>query len=103
MPVLYFSVTRQQDGVPLSLDELAASPLVLSLPTSSVSSGRGAEAAAFPAVSQGDHPSTGRPSLYLHPCETAGVLASILAPPTDTLEYMESFVMLCASALEMRA
>ncbi|KAN0060265.1 hypothetical protein ACQY0O_007594 [Thecaphora frezii] len=74
------------------------------------------ELASFPPVSQGEDPFTGQPCLFLHPCETAKVLGAVRGSRCSDAEnaaaekesdgwqlgYLESFMMLCATAIEMR-
>jgi ubiquitin-like-conjugating enzyme ATG10 len=39
--------------------------------------------AQFPLLSQGDHPITGAPHWYLHPCETSSAVKEILSQTLD--------------------
>lgn len=68
------------------------------------------ETASFLPLSQGEHPISGLSSFYLHPCETATWLETIrksncrdLQPEAEMAAYLETFVMLCSSAVEMRS
>ena len=70
------------DGSPLSLRDLVqtsffrapalegteATPFSLGLP-----------GASFPLLSYGDHPATGLPCWYLHPCETASAVEEVMS------------------------
>lgn len=65
-------------------------------------------AATFASLSQTDHPITGVPSYYLHPCQTATRLSEMLAvQPEEEGEdalrlYLEAFIALHAATLQMR-
>lgn len=66
-------------------------------------------AAYFPPVTLADHPTSGRPSMFLHPCQTAQVVGEMLEE-LDIAQgdgefgrrYLEAFMAICASAIEMR-
>lgn len=61
--------------------------------------------AVFPTVSMGENPGNGHNSAYLHPCETAKWIGMLLEQDNGTVDhvkYIESFVMLCSSVVEMR-
>lgn len=87
----------------------------------------------FPPLSTSDHPATGLPAICLHPCQTATVIGEMLASSTEATrwstmpessetaeggqlragdrvdddsyarQYLEAFMTLCASAVEMRS
>lgn len=87
----------------------------------------------FPPLSTSDHPVTGLPAICLHPCQTATVIGEMLASSTEATrwstmsessetaeggqqragdrvdddsyarQYLEAFMTLCASAVEMRS
>lgn len=46
----------------------------------------------FPLLSHGDHPVTGEPSWYLHPCETEPVLKEITEALETSFPTRESYV-----------
>ncbi|GAA5931932.1 hypothetical protein JCM3775_000081 [Rhodotorula graminis] len=70
VPVLWFEA-HQSSGTPLSLEQVLRSTLF--------HDGHGLSSGdATPFVSQADHPATGRPSWFLHPCETEGIVAEVL-------------------------
>ncbi|BGP48377.1 hypothetical protein JCM10450v2_004250 [Rhodotorula kratochvilovae] len=75
VPVLWFEA-HKSSGTPLSLDEVLRSTLCNSTALSNVST-RTVEGTA-PFLSQADHPATGRPSWFLHPCETEGMVREVL-------------------------
>jgi len=61
--------------------------------------------AVFPTVSMGENPGNGHNSAYLHPCETAKWIGALLEredSKVDNVKYIESFIMLCSSVVEMR-
>lgn len=90
------------DGSPLTVESLCASPLFLS--KASAGSRVADGLAAFPTVSMGENPSNGHNSAYLHPCETAKWIATLLEQDSKSgaLAALESFVMLCSTVVEMR-
>lgn len=73
----------------------------------------------FPPLSLSDHPITSLPCISLHPCQTAVVIGEMMqsrgisAEQDDDhqegeesvygREYLEAFMTICASAVEMRA
>lgn len=59
VPVLYFSVTRNDNGMPFSRNEILAM-----LDTHDIED-------TWQFVSYQEHPITGEPSCFLHPCQTA--------------------------------
>ncbi|CAL1702202.1 unnamed protein product [Somion occarium] len=81
VPALYFTA-HHTSGSPLTLPEITRLPLfreglfpdeqggsfALNVPDSS-----------FAMLSQGDHPTLGTPSWYLHPCHTSAVVSEILS------------------------
>ncbi|PWN49613.1 hypothetical protein IE53DRAFT_388151 [Violaceomyces palustris] len=119
VPVLHFSASWQ-DGSPLSLTELLESPVFVrstAFDPTSVSQDPG-ESCDLPQISQGEHPVTGRPSWFLHPCHTAELLSQILGAPNPDpellpilesdrrkrpgSEYIEAFMMMLSSDVQMR-
>jgi ubiquitin-like-conjugating enzyme ATG10 len=59
----------------------------------------------FPAISQGEHPSTGTPCFFLHPCETSTALSDILAGEQSSstpLRILECWFMIVGSVLDLR-
>jgi hypothetical protein len=46
----------------------------------------------FPLVSYGEHPVTGNPSWYIHPCETAKALAEIMDDKGKTFATKEAYL-----------
>ncbi|EIW82382.1 hypothetical protein CONPUDRAFT_40087, partial [Coniophora puteana RWD-64-598 SS2] len=72
VPVFYFSI-QDTKGSPLTLDDIIETSI---LPTSAL---EGTErngfaitypGSSFPLLSQGEHPTTGLPCWYVHPCES---------------------------------
>ena len=102
-------------GTPLSLEQLLSSTLFhdghgLSGAGESTRGG-----GATPFVSQADHPATGRPSWFLHPCETEGMVAEVLeggraeqgrSEPSerrsDEEEWFASWLMVVGSVVDLR-
>lgn len=64
------------------------------------------EAAHFPAISQAEHPQTGLPCFYLHPCETSAALQDVLSNEQDNrftpLQFIETWFMLISTLLDIR-
>lgn len=59
----------------------------------------------FPAISQGEHPSTGVPCFFLHPCETSAALSDILAGNQSSLtplDILKCWFMIVGSVLDLR-
>ncbi|ETS65318.1 hypothetical protein PaG_00046 [Moesziomyces aphidis] len=94
VPVLYFHATLNDR--PISLDDLQGVGIVHDAGTLAAHLGE-----ALQPVSVGDHPRSGLPSFYLHPCNTSSALSSLLAQDEEA-QYVASFVALCASAVHMR-
>ncbi|GAA5955234.1 hypothetical protein JCM10213_008262 [Rhodosporidiobolus nylandii] len=82
VPVLWFSAVSRS-GAPLTLSQLPsctffrpASSALFSPPSST-----GDER--LPFISQADHPATGRPCWFLHPCETEAIVAEVLSSTAE--------------------
>ncbi|KDQ29254.1 hypothetical protein PLEOSDRAFT_1103288 [Pleurotus ostreatus PC15] len=80
VPAFYFNIF-DSNGSPLPISDILKTAFFRSsirehtkATTFAVSAGD----AAFPLLSQGDHPVLGSPSWYLHPCETANVVGEIM-------------------------
>ena len=61
--------------------------------------------ARFPAISQGEHPSTGIPCFFLHPCETSAALSDILSDDQSSMtpfKVLECWFMIVGSVLDLR-
>ena len=115
LPILHFSAYTET-GQPVQIDKLRRFGVVHS--TGSLQDERyppqGDEvidAQVIP-LSVADHPRTGLPAYYLHPCNTEGALTALLqhvdgqqhnSQVQSDCAYIEVFVNLCASAVEMRA
>ena len=102
LPVLHFHAYLSS-GDPVPLEQLAVLNIVHATGTLPQSGEQDDQAQA--AISVGDHPRTGLPSYFLHPCHTNAALSLLLQRQQDEREagYMASFISLCASAVEMRA
>ncbi|KAL9931782.1 hypothetical protein V8E36_009332 [Tilletia maclaganii] len=100
VPVFYFSVSLS-DGTPLTLDQVIRSSIVqheldplterpgqqqaqnsdsAGTPHAPANTTAANLPATFAPISTSEHPITGRPALYLHPCETANWLETLLLP-----------------------
>ncbi|TKY85570.1 hypothetical protein EX895_005732 [Sporisorium graminicola] len=126
LPVLFFHAHTER-GEPVQLDQLAQLGVVHSRGTLCASqpppsppplhAGSGAaqqqqevaQGTAAP-ISVADHPRTGLPSYYLHPCHTDVALREVWRhhhncerEGNEDGGYVAAFVSLCASAVEMRA
>lgn len=81
-------LTSPSAGTPLSLAQLVQSPLLhhrSAIPESSTTEVQSIllspdkpDAAPFPLLGQGEHPTLGTPSWYLHPCETSAAIKELL-------------------------
>lgn len=75
-------INRLLDGAPLDLSKIMQMKYLTLGHSENVDSGASSimlppseqENAAFPLLSQGDHPVLGTPSWYLHPCNTASAV-----------------------------
>lgn len=60
----------------------------------------------FPAITQGEHPQTGLPCFYLHPCETSAALRDVLSDTQEDrngpLQFIESWFMLVSTLVDVR-
>jgi len=102
VPVLYVEAS-DADGSPLSVEALCASPVFMGSVDVRKSDTQDVDGLAiFPTVSIGENPGNGHNSAYLHPCETAKYIATLLGEEDSNIKYIESFVMLCGSVVEMR-
>lgn len=105
VPVLYFHA-NWSSGEPMSLDQLTAFGVIHDSGTLQSALLRPDTAedsnSYFVPVSYGDHPRTGLPSFYLHPCQTGRILSDLLPESYPSHLYIEAFLNLCASAVEMR-
>jgi hypothetical protein len=102
---------RYIDGSPLSLDDLIQTSLFKALVfegaelTKFALSLRGAS---FPLLSQGDHPTTGRPSWYLHPCETSSAVGEVMrefgeadwSEEAALTRWIEVWIMIVGTAID---
>lgn len=70
-PTLWLKATRS-DGVPLRREEVAR------LCGVGVGEGEGEEEGGWTVLSQDEHPTLGRPFIFLHPCGTPGRMARLL-------------------------
>lgn len=99
LPVLYFHA-HTASGQPLSLEQLVSAGVVRKLSTLPTEEDGG-----MGGISVADHPRTGLPSFYLHPCNTNDALTSLIhrEGEGEGWEYVAAFISLCASAVEMRS
>lgn len=73
--------------------------------TESESEFGGSEQAHFPAISQGEHPQTGLPCFYVHPCETSSALEEVLVTQgkgATPLQVIETWFMLISTIVDLR-
>ncbi|KAJ3811929.1 acetyl-CoA acetyltransferase [Lentinula aff. lateritia] len=80
VPCFYFAMYHS-NGVPLSINELISSTLFRSgiFQDANVTTfALTRRDTPFPLISQGDHPTTGRPCWFLHPCETTVAVEELL-------------------------
>jgi ubiquitin-like-conjugating enzyme ATG10 len=67
--------------------------------------------ALFPLLSQGDHPTLGTPSWFIHPCGTANAISELIReknteriPEVDnnnSLDWLETWFMMLGSIVEL--
>jgi ubiquitin-like-conjugating enzyme ATG10 len=96
-------------GSPVALDQLLESSLFRARPSeyplstlARDSDERPDAPASFPAVSQGEHPETRAPCYFLHPCETAAVVAEVLNSDKakhSPLEAMQTWFVLVGNVI----
>lgn len=109
VPLLFIEAI-DENGSPLPAEELCSSALFLS---KDIKGDPGAPSplpqasSVFPTVSIGENPGNGHTGVYLHPCQTASSVSQVLSsqsssPEGHELSYIEAFVMLCSTAVEMR-
>ena len=96
------------DGAPLTLEEIVRTPLLRHerLPElERTAHSLTPPDAAFPVLSQGEHPSTGRPAWYLHPCGLPTVMDELTRDATtdvDGLRWLEMWFMVVGAAVDLR-
>lgn len=67
-----------------------------------------ADKAYFPAITQGEHPQTGLPCFYLHPCETSTALSEILGNTASNQQdwtpcsLLQSWFMLISTLMDIK-
>ncbi|GAA5926798.1 hypothetical protein JCM1841_001990 [Sporobolomyces salmonicolor] len=117
VPVLWFEAFKSS-GAPLALDELASStifqrptpspsfPLTTLAPASAPS---GNSTACTPFLSQTDHPATGRPSWFVHPCETEGIVWEVISAAGEDYggegweeQWLSTWAMVVGSVVDLR-
>jgi ubiquitin-like-conjugating enzyme ATG10 len=86
------------NGAPLTLTELLSTSLlrrsfVEDAETTGFALTR--QEAMFPLLSQGDHPTTGKPCWYLHPCETTAAVEELLKEIEDENESEDEGLLKC--------
>ncbi|GAA5925362.1 ATG3/ATG10 family protein [Sporobolomyces koalae] len=101
-PVLWFEAYRTS-GAPLTLREIASSTIfhrsVLgpTYPLTTLDPNAASQPhldvpddcpATTPFISQSDHPATGRPSWFLHPCETSTIVDEVLSASPERHERL---------------
>ncbi|KAA1466191.1 hypothetical protein DENSPDRAFT_16928 [Dentipellis sp. KUC8613] len=80
VPAFYFTI-HDAKGSPLPLDEILQTPMIIrgALPETNTSFSVSVADSPFPLLSQGDHPTLGTPSWFIHPCETPSAMAELSA------------------------
>ncbi|KAJ3922813.1 hypothetical protein F5877DRAFT_32924 [Lentinula edodes] len=88
VPCFYFAMYHS-NGVPLSINELISSTLFrpgifqdADITTFALTR----RDTPFPLISQGDHPTTGRPCWFLHPCETTVAVEELLKEVENNID-----------------
>lgn len=82
VPTLYFHV-HDVDGTPIKRDEVVTILLTSTRGNATAISANGpmSEEQTWDFVSQEEHPMTGKPSFFLHPCQTASKMELLLHQP----------------------
>ncbi|GAA5917297.1 hypothetical protein JCM6882_004155 [Rhodosporidiobolus microsporus] len=120
VPVLWFEAVKSS-GAPLTLNDLSTCTffhsqqrpsLFSSSSLSSPSPSSVAEdAPRLPFLSQADHPATGRPSWFVHPCETEGVVGEVLDATgkgeegegeEGDVRWLRAWMMVVSSVVDLR-
>lgn len=100
------------DGAPLLLDDILQTPLLRldhSQQYERTTFAMTEPGAAFPLLSQGDHPVTGMPSWYFHPCETPKSVEELLnemkqgdwAEDDMLLHWMKAWFLVLGTAVHL--
>lgn len=101
VPVIYIEASKS-DGAIISVNDLLRSTIFHIKPNTEMKD-QEALNATFPVISIGENPANGHGCAYLHPCRTATSIATLLeAKAASPIEYLETFMMLCSDAVEMR-
>ena len=96
------------DGAPLTLEDIVRTPLLRHerLPElERTAHSLTPPDAAFSVLSQGEHPSTGRPAWYLHPCGLPTVMDELTRDANtdvDGLRWLEMWFMVVGSVVDLR-
>ena len=103
-------LTVGADGAALALSEITSTPLFRSevFPDAQTTFGIQDATASFSLLSQGEHPTTGVPCWYLHPCHTEQVVGEIMheVQTDDTsrdLRWLEAWFMVVGNVIDWRA
>ncbi|RDX53108.1 hypothetical protein OH76DRAFT_1494773 [Lentinus brumalis] len=109
VPAFYFTL-HDRSGSPLALEQVVQSALFRPNTLPSPDGNTFAVTlphSAFSLLSQGDHPTLGTPSWYLHPCNTAEVVGEIMAEVeegrTNLLRCMEAWFMVLGNIVDLFA
>ncbi|KIK65347.1 hypothetical protein GYMLUDRAFT_159271 [Collybiopsis luxurians FD-317 M1] len=108
VPCFYFTMYHS-NGAPLSLNELLSTTLLRASMlenTESTSFAVTRQNAMFPLLSQGEHPTTGRPCWYLHPCETNDAVEEMLREVDESegersLAWLKMWIVVLGSAVNL--
>ncbi|KAI9510471.1 hypothetical protein F5148DRAFT_976722 [Russula earlei] len=116
VPVFYFTV-HDRNGSPLMLKEIMKTSLLRrhALPETQVTSFALKQPnSQFPLLSQGDHPTTGTPAWFIHPCGTACAIGELIGEkiteagampdPVDYdewLNWLETWFMVLGNIVEL--
>ncbi|KAK7695718.1 hypothetical protein QCA50_000354 [Cerrena zonata] len=109
VPALYFTA-HQSSGSPLTLSEIVRLPLFRpglfpEFDQGSTFAIQGPDSS-FAMLSQGDHPTLGTPSWYLHPCHTADMVGEILAELDEAsvgrgARWIDSWFLVMSNAVDL--
>ncbi|KZT24440.1 hypothetical protein NEOLEDRAFT_1094113 [Neolentinus lepideus HHB14362 ss-1] len=111
VPVFYFTIHNSK-GAPLCLNDILRTSLFRphTLPPSKITPfALSPEYSSFPLLSQGDHPTLGTPSWYIHPCETPKVIGEILTElpqrtgTEDPIQWMRVWFAVLGGVVDLRA
>ncbi|KAI0049611.1 hypothetical protein FA95DRAFT_1537896 [Auriscalpium vulgare] len=114
VPAFYFQI-HDSKGSPLALREVPKTSLLFGHaipPCDTTSFGMTPQESTFPVLSQGEHPTLGTPSWYMHPCGMPSAMGGLAAEMTAedaggseedaTLRWLEAWFMVLGNLVDLR-